>query len=301
MADPMIANLAVHLAARSAEVSLIEPARSGPDRGLEWQAEDGRLVGRIRIGTGEVDVPAIQSMYVREVGWASGASVSLSETEPAVRGQAEAVWGLVDAFDGLVVNRRIGSATNASKAYQLELISRCGFQVPRTLVTCDPDAASAFWHEMAGQVIYKSVSAERSIVHSLEADDLGRLERIRSCPLQLQERIPGVDLRVHVVGERVFATEVRSDASDYRYAERSGAERTMRPVELPDTVARQCVGLTRELGLVLSGVDLRRTPQGAYYCFEVNPSPAYLWFEDVTGQRIGEALANLLCRGNTWN
>ena len=50
------------------------------------------------------------------------------------------------------------------------------------------------------------------------------------------------------------------------------------------------------LGLVLSGIDLRRTPAGDYYCFEVNPSPGFIFYERATGQPISEAVALLLRR-----
>ena len=45
-----------------------------------------------------------------------------------------------------------------------------------------------------------------------------------NCPTQFQEYIPGSDVRVHVAGESVIATEIDSTADDYRYAARSGFE-----------------------------------------------------------------------------
>ncbi len=211
--------------------------------------------------------------------------------------RTENLFAMMDAFPGLVINRREAGSANASKPYQLALIRQQGFRVPHTLVTTDPQVAKQFWDHHQGNVIYKSISAERSIVKRMVPDDLQRLDCIRFCPVQLQEAIPGVDVRVHVVGERVFATEVRSAATDYRYAGEMGEDRVMRPVELPPDVAERCVSLARHLGLVLTGIDLRRLPTGEYCCFEANPSPAYLWFEEVTGQRISEAVADLLCSG----
>lgn len=241
-------------------------------------------------------------MFLREIEATSARAWDSEDGEARrSRARAETLWALGDAFPGLVVNRRRACCTNASKAYQLDLIHRSGFRVPQTLVTMVPNAARDFVHRLGGRVIYKSLSAERSIVKRLGREDLERLDMIRNCPVQLQELVPGIDLRVHVVGERVYATEIVSDASDYRYAHRGGETRVMRPVELPSDVMERCVHLTQELGLVVGGVDLRRTPEGDYCCFEVNPSPAYLWFEQVTGQRIGEGIAELLCRSRTWH
>ena len=68
----------------------------------------------------------------------------------------------------------------------------------------------------------------------------------------------------------------------------------MTPVELPPAVADACVSVTRELGLTMSGIDLKRTPNDEWYCFEVNPSPAYSFFQELGGQPIADALVKLL-------
>ncbi len=58
----------------------------------------------------------------------------------------------------------------------------------------------------------------RSIVHALDEDDIRRLDDISWCPVQFQALVPGHDVRVHVVGPDVHATEIVSDVVDYRYA-----------------------------------------------------------------------------------
>jgi glutathione synthase/RimK-type ligase-like ATP-grasp enzyme len=50
--------------------------------------------------------------------------------------------------------------------------------------------------------------------------------------------------------------------------------------------------------LPVAGIDLRRTPEGEWYCFEVNPSPAFTYYESRTGQPIGRAIAKLLAAGS---
>jgi glutathione synthase/RimK-type ligase-like ATP-grasp enzyme len=51
------------------------------------------------------------------------------------------------------------------------------------------------------------------------------------------------------------------------------------------------------LGIVIDGVDLRRDLDGHYYCFEVNPTPGFMFYQQYTGQRIGDALVDLLSGG----
>jgi glutathione synthase/RimK-type ligase-like ATP-grasp enzyme len=93
--------------------------------------------------------------------------------------------------------------------------------VPETLVTTDPAAVLAFLEEH-GEIIYKSVSGVRSKVSKLRSEHLERIEHVSSCPTQFQQHISGVDYRVHVVGDEVFAARLVSTADDYRYADGPG-------------------------------------------------------------------------------
>jgi glutathione synthase/RimK-type ligase-like ATP-grasp enzyme len=160
-------------------------------------------------------------------------------------------------------------------------------------VTTDPAAVSRF-QARHGRLIYKSVSGVRSIVTRLDDSGGQALADVANCPTQFQEYIPGVDVRVHVAGGRVIATEIASTADDYRYATRAGADLAMRPADLPPDLAQACRALAQALGLQFAGIDLRHTPQGAWFCFEVNPSPAFTFFEAGAGQPIAAAVAELL-------
>jgi len=175
--------------------------------------------------------------------------------------------------------------SNASKSFQAQLIAAAGFRVPATLITNDPDEALEFWRQH-GAVIYKSISGIRSIVRRLDASSARRLHHVAHLPTQFQELVQGTDVRVHVVGEQVFGTEVASAAVDYRYARRDGLTADLVAVPLPDEVAGRCVQLAAALALPFCGIDLRRRPDGTYVCFEVNPMPGFTYYESSTGQPI---------------
>jgi glutathione synthase/RimK-type ligase-like ATP-grasp enzyme len=192
-----------------------------------------------------------------------------------------------------VLNRNAPAASNGSKPYQAALIRAAGFPTPETLVTTDPAEARAFIREHP-RSIYKSTSAVRSIVREVTADRLADLDRIRNLATQFQAYVPGTNVRVHVVGDRTFAHEVATSAVDYRYAGREDLAVEMRSVDLPATVAERCVALARSLDLPLCGIDLKRTPDEVYYCFEVNPSPAFSYYQEQTGQPIADAIVAYL-------
>ena len=195
----------------------------------------------------------------------------------------------------LVVNRLATMATNYSKPYQLNQIRTFGFSIPETLITTDPQAVLAFW-ERHGTVVYKSVSAIRSRVSRLQPEHVERLADVSSCPTQFQQYVAGTDHRVHVVGTEVFACEIRCPADDYRYAGQHQLE--IQGCRLPQEVEDRCRLLANALQLPVAGIDLRRTREGQWFCFEVNPSPAFTYYQEATGQPIGNAIARLLVAAN---
>lgn len=208
----------------------------------------------------------------------------------------DAVLRWLEITPARVVNRCRPMGSNSSKPYQAQLIAQHGFAIPETLITNDPALVREF-HAQHGRVIYKSISGVRSIVQELTPADLDRLERIRWCPTQFQAFVAGTNVRVHVVGQEVFATKILSEVTDYRYARRAGGEAELSAVELCDEVAAQCVGLAAALDLPFAGIDLKITPDDEVFCFEVNPSPGFSYFENHTGQPIALAVARYLTDG----
>ncbi len=195
-----------------------------------------------------------------------------------------------------VANRSGPMTSNLSKPYQAQLIQRCGFEVPSTLITNDPADVRLYVREHR-RVVYKSISSVRSIVRELRPPSASELARLRNLPTQFQERVPGTDVRVHVIGAEVIATAVRSEATDYRYAGRDGKAVELEATEVPDDVRSRCLALSAQLSLPFCGIDLRRADDGRWYCFEVNPSPAYSFYEEQTGQPISRALVGYLIGG----
>ena len=185
------------------------------------------------------------------------------------------LMALLEDLHCVVVNRLAGGMSNNSKVYQALLVRQCGLLTPPTLVTNDVKAAHRFYEDHQGEVVYKSLSGIRSIVRRMEPGQLARLPLLRYGPAQFQSFIPGENIRVHTIGDQLFATRVHSEAVDYRYASREGRNVEMEPAILPPAIAESCLRVARQLGLLLTGIDLKATPDGEYYCFEVNPSPGF--------------------------
>jgi hypothetical protein len=267
--------------------------QSQPMLEARLRGAEGRLSGWLGLQGGlRVDLAAVRAVYARLLDHRRfAAHAALQPTAKAAADSAQAVLsGFLDLTDALVVNRTAAMGTNRSKPYQIGLIRRMGFDVPPTLITNDPDRARAF-RAAHGRVIFKSASAVRSIVTELDDAALARLSAIRACPVQFQALVPGLDVRVHVVGAQCFATACESPVIDYRY---SGGTAQLTPFDLPSDLAGRCAAMAQALDLPVAGIDLKHRPDDGWTCFEVNPSPGFSWFEQATGQPISDAIAQLL-------
>ncbi len=285
---------------RSTEAVMLIDQRSVLDMEIELIVGSS-IEGKLRTQTQLLDLCSVTAAYLRPYSTVQMSCVkSVGKYSPAWYHAVtidDALWSWTELTSALIVNLPGAMATNNSKPYQSSIIQSFGFDIPDTLVTTDSNAALEFW-EQHGTIIYKSVSGVRSIVSRLTTEQAKHLEDIRWCPTQFQEYVPGHDYRVHVVGDEIFACEISSKADDYRYASRQGTSVDVHPYDLPTEVITRCGKLARALHLIVAGIDLRRSPDGRWYCFEVNPSPAFTYFQNATGHLIDEAIAQLLLRGS---
>lgn len=290
------------LAARRADAVVVHPARFREQRvGVALRA--GELAGTLQVGDRSLDLRAVSGVYVRptepelvpELAHAPAGDALLMSAHSVFDAMTAFTEAAPEALECRVASRLSAMASNMSKPYQAQIVQRAGFSTPETLLTDDPAEAREFVHGHGG-AIYKSASGVRSIVSRFEPDvDDERLQRIRWCPVQFQEVVHGPDVRVHVVGDEVYAAIVDSDATDYRYARAQvGRDATLSPYSLPDEIAQRCVDLARSLDLPFAGVDLKLADDGRVVCFEVNPSPGYSWYETAADLPISDALARWL-------
>ncbi len=195
-----------------------------------------------------------------------------------------------------IFNRPRDMLSNFSKPYQSQMIAAAGFMIPPTCITSDVRVLSNFRQNHPG-LIFKSVSSARSIVQELDDLNLNELQKIRYLPTQFQEKLRGVNIRVHVVGDVLFATKAISKVVDYRYAGRDGEDLDLVPFRLPGEIEKRCFEVAKSLHLPLCGIDLFLTDEGEYYCFEINPSPGYSFYQQNTGQDISSAIVKWLAYG----
>ncbi len=213
-----------------------------------------------------------------------------------------ALAGVWSSLPGTWVNRPDRDDLASHKPYQLNVARDVGLEVPRTLVTNDPDAARTFVAELGSeQTVYKAFGGTEQAwreTRVLRPDEVALLDHVRFAPLILQEYVPAVlDLRVTVMGPAVFASAIHSADADYTVDYRADLDGVaVEAFDLPAEVTGRLYALMSRLELIYGALDMRLTPDGRYVFLEINPAGQWRFMEERTGQPMTEAFAGLLTR-----
>jgi len=207
------------------------------------------------------------------------------------------------------INKPSKIQAGENKIRQLSIAKQLDFPIPKTVITNNPKTVREFI-ELHGNVIAKSlappvVEADNSrwglFTHVVTLQDVSDEMSVRISPCIFQERISRKsDLRITVVGKKVFAAEIIVDAHerdnpDWRSIDPQYLK--YKPFMLPSKLSNYCINFLSELGLSFGAFDFILTDNGDIFFIEVNPSGQWGWIEHETGLPITKELANLLIDG----
>lgn len=303
--------MVLHLADRGVAFERFHPQDLPRDAAVTMRfGPDHPPEGRMVVLGAAIDWSEIGAVwYRRPQAFSLSAGLGAEEREFAFHECTAVTQGLWRSFDAFWVNHPDRIRIAESKPLQLALAGRLGFRLPRTIFTNDPAEVRALWEACAGAIVYKSMtqgvlgqSVQKSVyTNRVTAEHLARADLLRNAPGLFQEEIPkAADLRITVVGERLFPIEIRSQSDPDALVDwRRGAVPNMAhvPCALPPAIERACLALNRALGLRYSAIDMVLTPAGDHVFLEINPSGQFGWIESVTGLPIIETLADLLIDG----
>lgn len=248
----------------------------------------------------------VGSVWNRRTLFRRDPALSNEEAEFAEMESRETMMGVYRMTDAFWVNHPDRVRRAESKPDHMSVAVDLGFTVPRTLFTNDGGAARKFFDACDGQVVFKvliqgRLGAEDSLgiyTSPVTRKQLDDDVAIRRAPCFFQEHLPkAADLRVTVIGERIFAVEIRSQEDpDGTVDWRRGSITQMPHVshQLPAAIEAKCHELLRHYGLHYGAIDLVLTPDGEYFFLEINPSGQFSWVEGLTRLPLFDTLADLL-------
>jgi len=189
------------------------------------------------------------------------------------------------------------------KPVQLQIASRCGFQVPRTYVGNDPKSARVFV-ESLDRAVYKpfggagvtDIDGARQVFASFVTSEQVDNDNFIQTMHMLQQWIPkSYDVRLTAVDQQCFAVRIDATTDEAHVDWRSDYQALKYSIiEVPDTVISQVQEFMRQLRLRFGAFDFVVRPDGNWVFLECNANGQWAWIEEETGVPIAAALADAL-------
>jgi len=224
-------------------------------------------------------IPAIASLH--EEGFSL-----ISETYP------ESLW----------VSKPTAIKRASNKLLQILIAKKIGFSVPETIFSTDPVAIEGL-RERVGDIVMKPLGRPFASINGIPswffatvipATQTMDYEGLGLTPMIFQQLIQKLfDLRVTVIGNRVFGCKIVSDQVDWRTAQ-SKPETLYTPFELDNNIAEKCLLMNQQLGLNFGAYDFAYSKEGEYVFLEINPNGQWGFVEEKTGLPLSQAMAELL-------
>jgi glutathione synthase/RimK-type ligase-like ATP-grasp enzyme len=188
---------------------------------------------------------------------------------------------------------------------------RFGLSIPRTLVTNSEQQAHKFIESCNNGTIIKQLS-EIGLIDdnpgepetygfytSLVTDEaIENLSEVACAPCLFQEAIiKKADIRVTVVGEKVFAHRIASQsnpasATDFRKDPNLPTE----TFDFPEETGKALLGLLKFWGMEFAACDFALTPDDRLIFFEANVAGNWLWLEGIEHHPILDEIVDNLLR-----
>lgn len=260
-------------------------------------------------------ISSLQSVWYRKPYMAvyeqlNVASMYLQYAESAIKEHISSLFPLLNNVFWVSDYYAIQKAS--SKPWQYSVAASLGLIVPDTLHTSDRTAAQAFLKSHK-TIVIKSLSSyypydpqdqtyKMFFTRKVQSGEHISFDGLHLAPSILQAAIDtDFDIRVAVVGNKTFASAIRIQNTDDRFAQTidwragdySGGIK-FEPYKLETSLAEKCIELVRRLGLQFGAIDLVRDKKGKTWFLEINPNGQWAFVDDMTVDKIGQAIAHLL-------
>ncbi len=213
----------------------------------EIHLSQSRSYGIMKTSLGSIDTREISSVWFRRLAKPAVIKSFSDSDKDFIRNECNAFLnGFFDLIDGCWINSR-NAERSASKTKQLLVASKCGFSIPRTLISNSSAKVQNFVDGISNEVAFKPVSGfspagsdfsaemknhygpeidlevettisddfqEVVFCQILSKEKLDFLEDLKVCPVTFQNYINKLsDVRVTIVGDEIFACRIKSQDS----------------------------------------------------------------------------------------
>lgn len=224
---------------------------------------------------------------------AANVHVAIPRIGASITGYGLSVVNHLDMMGVPVLNAAVPIARSRDKLRSLQLLSRFGIDIPRTVMCRYRDEVEGAVEMVGGlPCIIKLIQGTQGIgvmIANTEAEVAGMLDTLWTLgqEILLQELVAesrGRDVRALVIGDRVVAAMRRTArAGEFRSNIHRGG--VAEALSLEREYAEAAVKAARVMGLEVAGVDMLEARTGPMI-MEVNSSPGFEGLEAATGADI---------------
>ena len=280
--DPCCRLVNEQLTQAGRDVCVLPEDRLLPGLSFGWQPSRDTQPGNIKYHGREIDFTDISGILCR----AWGVPVSPQDFETADGRYICAEWNALlmawlHRMPCIVINRikpELWYKAQLNVPDLAALVPDLGFRRPRSIVTTSSDDANEFCRSVRGPLRYSPLTRSSGYRIETEADREKLAALNGALPLYLTERVEGRALDAFVVGSEV----VLVDNSGRLDGEDSSA------------VTKDCLEVSRALGLTFCRLSLVATPHGDWYCLGLDRTPQIYQCTPDAQRRIAQALVRAL-------
>lgn len=266
--------------------------------------EAGSWAGSLTGAPRDIDLGSVRAVYYRRPSdFRTPANLSKPDQAFVAAQARHGLPGVLTGLSGVTwLNHPAAMADARVKPYQLAVASRCGLQIPATLVTNDPAAVGDFAARAGGRIITKSLATMVTIDDDLGSGVLFTAEvaeehwsdpGIATTAHLFQELVDGIDVRLTAVGGRLFAAEIHPTDSGGPVDIRAHHENvTYQPIDMPSEIRAAVFELLHRLRLTFAALDFRIGP-GGWVFIEANPNGQWAFVPQLQDP-IAQAIADIL-------
>lgn len=233
---------------------------------------------------------------------------SVNKSEYIISESQEALYSL---WQSLTINKciwlndPIKMILSSNKFNQLRIAEQIGFKIPNTIISNLKSTSEEFIFSNKHRTITKLLNSgtvvmddngyyygvPTSLIERKKFDKYSNI--LNKVPYCFQEYVEkGVDIRITVVGERVFPVEIVSNEIDWRIDDIEKIPHKKH--NLPPEIQIKCIELLNKIEYKYAAIDMIKNKKGDYYFLEINSVPAWAWIEDKTGFKICSAICDEL-------
>jgi hypothetical protein len=191
-----------------------------------------------------------------------------------------------------------------NKLIQLKYAERVGFHIPGSLVTNSFSSADSFRTSYSTICIKPfhlgafTFNDSLFVPYNNTLTDSDDLSKVANFPVFLQQYIEkSFELRITVVGKRLFAIRIDSQANEetkYDWRVNNCMSVPYEVIDLDQDIANKCLKLNQLFNLNFSAMDIIIDKKGNSFFLDLNPNGQWAWLDEMFNLGIAKTIGDFL-------